>query len=339
MTACTPELEASPPRPMGEWRPGEFILRDAWFPVAHSPEALHKPILRMVHSTPYYLWRDETHWRSANVHPAQSSKHCEHIAHPVIERYGHLWVWYGERSNADPTLVPDVPFLPAHRAQPSYARGVNFFHCTYELVLENILDLTHIDFVHGTMAGAAEHAEEDTVRFESTSETITMIRTVKKRLTSRYQREVLGVTEKYQDQTAFTHVFIRSGVCFLHSHYSAAPSIPLMQSNTPESRTLTRANFAFGIEQTDHKMYRRAWPATAPIIAEQDESVLEPQNPRYYGRPPQRDCSTRFDSAGLHYRQRHAALVERQQRADFSYQRDYHEGADVAELLHVRRLS
>src|SRR3546814_18589802 len=84
-----------------------------------------------------------------------------------------------------------------------------------------------------------------------------MIRTVKKRPTSRYQRDVLGVSEPYQDQTAFTHVFIRSGVCFLHSHYSSAPSMPLMQSNTPESRILTRANFAFGIQQTDDARFAR----------------------------------------------------------------------------------
>src|SRR3546814_13299303 len=126
-----------------------------------------------------------------------------------------------------------------------------------------------------------------------------MIRTVKGRLTSRVQREVLDVKETHQDQTVLTHIFIRSGVCFLHSHYSTAPSIPLMQSNTPESRTLTRANFAFGIEQTDNLQFRRAWPATAPIIAGQDESVLNTHNPRSYGRAPRRDCRPRFDPAAI----------------------------------------
>jgi hypothetical protein len=333
------EGSGQPARSSEDWRPGDFTLRDAWFPVAHSPEIRHGAILRMVHSMPFYIWRDGERLRAANQHPAQVRSDSERIDHPIAERYGHLWVWSGAAAHADPDLIPDVPFLPRDRTQPASARGVNFFHCTYELVLENILDLTHIDFIHGTMTGAAEHAEEDSIRFESTSETVTMIRTVKKRLTSRYQREVLGITEKHQDQTVFTHVFIRSGVCFLHSHYSTAPSIPLMQSNTPESRTLTRANFAFGIQQTDHKVFRRAWPATAPIIAGQDESVLRPQNPRYYGRPPQRDCSTRFDAAGLHYRQRHAALVERQKRGDFSYLRDYREGTDVAELLKLKRIS
>jgi phenylpropionate dioxygenase-like ring-hydroxylating dioxygenase large terminal subunit len=338
MNAQTIDIE-TPAKTAADWSPGAFTLRDAWFPVAHAPDAGTTPILRMVHSVPYHIWSDGG-WRAANRHPADGRSGAgERIEHPIIERYGHLWVWFGDRGNADPGLIPDVPFLPRDRPQPAFARGVNFFHCTYELVLENILDLTHIDFVHGSMTGAAEHAEEDSIRFESTSETVTMIRTVKKRLTSRYQREVLGVTEPHQDQTVFTHVFVRSGVCFLHSHYSTAPSIPLMQSNTPESHTLTRANFAFGIQQTGHLKFRRAWPATAPIIAGQDESVLKPQNPRYYGRPAQRDCSTRFDAAGLQYRHVHAALVERQRRGDFDYKRDYHDGTDIAQLLRLKRMS
>jgi phenylpropionate dioxygenase-like ring-hydroxylating dioxygenase large terminal subunit len=325
------------------WRPGEFALRDAWFPVAHTPTLGTHPLLRMVHSQPIYLWREGDRIRATEYHPVHASE-GERTPftggtgdYPVIDRYGHLWVWYGNPLNADPALLPDIPFLPPRRAQPRFAWGLNFFHCPYELVLENILDLTHIDFVHGAYAGAAE-SQEDSIRFESTSETVTMIRTVKKRPVSKYQREVLGVTEKYQDQTAFTHVFIRSGVCFLHSHYSAAPSIPLMQSNTPESKTLTRANYVFGIQQTTHKGYARMWPQTASIIASQDESVLNPQAPRYVGRPARRDCSTRFDAAGLHYRGRHNALIERQKRGDFAYLPDISEGSDLAEILHVERL-
>lgn len=326
------------------WRPGETALQDAWFPVVHSPTLKTKPLLRMVHSQPVHLWRDGDRVRATNFHPAgaQTAAVTPFVGpggdYPVTERFGHVWVWFGHPKNADLARLPDIPFLPADRAQPAYSWGVNFFHCTYELVLENILDLTHIDYVHNLYSGAPE-SEEDTIRFESTSETVTMIRTVRQRPTSTYQREVLGVTAKYQDQTAFTHVFIRSGVCFLHSHYSSAPSIPLMQSNTPESRTLTRANYVFGIQQTTDRGFARAWPTTASIIADQDEAMLRPQNPRYLGQPPRGDCSTRFDAAGLDYRKRHNALAERQARGDFCYLPDIAEGSDLAGILKVKRLS
>lgn len=331
------------PKAAGSWRPGGFALRDAWFPVAHSSELHHEAILRLVHSRRYYIWREGKDIFAAAYHPIYSQPVADSIFtnergfYPVIERYGHAWVWYGDVDNADPHLIPDIPFLARDRAQPNYARGVNYFHCTYELVLENILDLTHIDFVHGDYAGTSD-SDEDSIRFETTSETVTMIRTIKGRPTSKYQKEVLGVTVPYQDMSAFTHVFIRSGVCFLHSHYSHAPGIPLMQSNTPESQSVTRANYVFGVQQTENEQFAREWPRTAPIIAAQDESVLRPQNSRYYGVEPRNDCSTRFDAAGLEYRKLHTALADRQRNGDFSYQADLSDGSNIAEILKIRRL-
>jgi len=332
--------------PLGktEWRPGEFALRDAWFPVVHSPTLGSAPLLRTIHSQSCFLWRDADGVHATDHHPG-ISRHAapngltDHAGRFVtIERFGHVWLWYGDPKRADERHLPDIPFLPIKRAQPGYSWGVNFFHCTYELVLENILDLTHIDFVHGHYSGSSD-ADEDSISFESTSETVTMIRTIRNKPTSAYQRDVLGVTVARQDQKAFTHVFIRSGVCFLHSHYSAAPSIPLMQSNTPESKTLTRANYVFGIQQTRNKAYARAWPRTASLIADQDEAVLNPQNPRYLDQAPVPDCSTRFDAAGLHFRRRYNALVERQRAGDFAYAQDIAEGSDLAEILEVKRLS
>jgi phenylpropionate dioxygenase-like ring-hydroxylating dioxygenase large terminal subunit len=326
-----------------EWRPGTFALRDAWFPVAHSPRVRQDPVLRLVHSRRFHIWRNGPEIHATDHHPSAKRSGSvtrftdEQGNYPVVERYGHVWVWYGGADRADPAHIPEIPFLHPDRAQPNYACGVNFFHTSYELVLENILDLTHIDFVHGAYAGTSE-SQKDDIRFESTSETVTMIRTVRGRPTSAYQRDVLGVKEPFQDTSAFTHVFIRSGVCFLHSHYSTAPSIPLMQSNTPESASLTRANYVFGVQQTDHAGYAKAWPKTASIIAAQDESVLNPQYPRYVGQPPRPDFSTRFDAAGLHYRARHRSLMERQKRGDFSYLPDAAEGSDLAEILKIKRL-
>ena len=345
-TAPEPRTEVRGLQPRNDvWRPGEFALRDAWFPVAHGSQVGPRPVRRMVHSQPFYIWREGESLRATEFHPdvlEAGRKHATHFSggtgnYPVVELYGHAWVWYGDPDNADLDLVPDIPFLPRRRPQPGYANQTQFFHCTYELVIENILDLTHIDYVHGNFAGPPE-SESDKVTCESTSETVTMIRTIKKRKTSDYQREVLNIREPYQDQQVFTHVFIRSGVCFLHSHYSAAPSMPLMQTNTPESRVLTRANVALGVQQCDDALFRRAWPRTTPAITAQDESMLNPQNPRYIHSPEGIDCSTRFDAAGILYRRRHTDLIKRQKAGDCSYESDVADGSDIARILKVKRI-
>jgi phenylpropionate dioxygenase-like ring-hydroxylating dioxygenase large terminal subunit len=327
------------------WTPGEFALRDAWFPVVQLPQIGAQGVRRTVHSQPLYVWRDAGGCRAAEF-PRDQLEHRRREGsiftggsgeYPVVERYDHAWVWYGDPANAHPSLIPDIPFLSVSDSEPEYARGTLYLHSTYELVLENILDLTHVDFVHGNFAGSHESLE-DSVRFESTSETVTMIRTVKQRKTSPYFK-AMGVTSEFQDQELYTHVFIRSGVCFLHTHYSAAPSMPLMQSNTPESRFLTRCNFVFATRESYSEEYARAWPATAPTVAAQDQSMLQPQNPRYLFRAPGLDRSSRFDAAGVHFRSRYNALVERQRAGDYSYLPDAAQGSDLARVLGVKRVN
>jgi phenylpropionate dioxygenase-like ring-hydroxylating dioxygenase large terminal subunit len=330
---------------MVRWEPGRHILRDAWFPVAHTPVLGSTPVRRYVHSQPYYIVREGDRFRAFEFHPEELKRRGKEASeftggtgeYPLVDRYGFTWVWYGNPDNADPALIPDIPFLPSRRSMPAYARVTNFFHCTYELVLENVLDLTHIDFVHGNFAGTFE-SEDDRITVDSTSETVTMVRTIKKKPTSEYQKKVLGVREKFQDVTTVTHVFIRSGICFLHAHYTSAPSMPLMQNNTPESPFLTRADAIFGLEQCPDITYRKNWPKTGPMVAAQDEAMLNPQNPRYLFEAPGPDMNTRFDTAGLVYRRRHQELLERQQMGDYSYNTDIGDGAKIAEILKVRRM-
>jgi phenylpropionate dioxygenase-like ring-hydroxylating dioxygenase large terminal subunit len=329
---------------ISRWTPGEYALRDAWFPVAQIPQIGPNGLRRLVHSQPIYIWRGAEGYRAAEFSREQlDSRRGEFSAftggtgeYPVVERYDHLWVWYGNPENADASLIPDIPFLSPSGSEPGFARGTLYLQCTYELVLENVLDLTHVDFVHGNFAGSHE-SQEDNVRFESTSETVTMIRSVKHRKTSDYFKS-MGVTAEFQDQDLYTHVYIRSGVCFLHTHYSAAPSMPLMQTNTPESRYLTRCNFVFATRESYSDEYARAWPATAPLVAAQDQSMLRPQNPRYLHAVAGVDRSSRFDAAGIQFRARYNALVARQRDGDYSYLPDAAQGSGMARVFGSREI-
>ena len=68
-------------------------------------------------------------------------------AFPVIERDEIVWIWLGVPDKADPDLVPDLAFISD---APAPAR-VTFHMPTdahYELVLDNLMDLSHADFLH-----------------------------------------------------------------------------------------------------------------------------------------------------------------------------------------------
>ena len=71
----------------------------------------------------------------------------------VCERDGILWLWGGEAAEADQDLIPDFSFLP-DTPHSRTIRGYTLMQANYEYGTDNLLDLSHIEFVHrGTFAG------------------------------------------------------------------------------------------------------------------------------------------------------------------------------------------
>lgn len=69
------------------------------------------------------------------------------------ERDGIIWMWGGDADAADESLVPDFAEV---RDQPGrkVLRGYTHVQAPYEFCTDNLLDLSHIEFVHrGTFAG------------------------------------------------------------------------------------------------------------------------------------------------------------------------------------------
>ena len=76
-------------------------------------------------------------------------------AYPLVERWRLIWIWMGPPERADPGLIPDWfwtdhpdwALVPGNGAEPLHVR------CNYELVTDNLLDLTHLTYVHGGSIG------------------------------------------------------------------------------------------------------------------------------------------------------------------------------------------
>ena len=92
-------------------------------------------------------------------------------AFAVEERDGIAWLWGGDRDGADPALIPDFAFVP-DTPHTRTVRGYTLMKANYQYGIDNLLDLSHIEFVHkGTFAGqgvifAGEHtvvAQGDTL--------------------------------------------------------------------------------------------------------------------------------------------------------------------------------
>ncbi len=71
--------------------------------------------------------------------------------YPVVEKYGAVWVWPGE-AEADPALIPER-FAPQDHPDWSFSGGTTFVECNYQLISDNLLDLTHENYIHRTSLG------------------------------------------------------------------------------------------------------------------------------------------------------------------------------------------
>jgi vanillate O-demethylase monooxygenase subunit len=181
-----------------------MFLRNYWYVAASESEIGREPLGRMILGEPIVFFRTEAgepvalEDRCAHRHlPLSMGKlhgdvlqchyhglrfgadgRCvripgqEHIpqsakvrAYPVVERYHWLWIWMGDPALADPADITDFHWLDDRNwgAKSSYLH----VEANWQLVVDNLLDLTHLAFVHETTIGnlaLAEHAKVNVTR-------------------------------------------------------------------------------------------------------------------------------------------------------------------------------
>jgi phenylpropionate dioxygenase-like ring-hydroxylating dioxygenase large terminal subunit len=71
---------------------------------------------------------------------------------PVIERHKALWIWLGERQAADAAQIPDLSYID-NTPETARIEGYLPTKAHYELMTDNILDLSHADYIHPTSLG------------------------------------------------------------------------------------------------------------------------------------------------------------------------------------------
>lgn len=64
---------------------------------------------------------------------------------PAVERHLGIWFWPGDPAKADPATIPNFAYLESEREAE---RGHLVIKGNYELVTDNLMDLTHAEFLH-----------------------------------------------------------------------------------------------------------------------------------------------------------------------------------------------
>jgi len=75
----------------------------------------------------------------------------------LVEKWGWIWIWLGAPERCDETQLPDFHW----QSEPGWAPigGTLHFKAHYQLLIDNLLDLSHETFLHANTIGNAAVAE------------------------------------------------------------------------------------------------------------------------------------------------------------------------------------
>ncbi len=93
-----------------------------------------------------------------NPHIQGSPERLKARAYPVAEQHGIVWVWPGDAALADPGLIPDYSWFDSPEVFTA-KRGYTYIEADYRLVIDNLMDLAHADYIHPNTVGQPGAAE------------------------------------------------------------------------------------------------------------------------------------------------------------------------------------
>lgn len=162
-------------------------------------------------------------------------------AYPVVEKHALIWIWMGEQE-ADPALVPDFSLIdqsPAHLvSRPDWMR----MEANYELVVDNLMDLSHTAFLHEGLLGNSEALRGDT-KVEQTSSMIVVDRFAKNVPVPKFH-DMMFLRDG-QNVDLWTRISWRAPACLVNDNGATRPGAPRSEGSgvfgihfiTPETDT------------------------------------------------------------------------------------------------------
>lgn len=204
------------------------------------------------------------------------------------ERHAAVWIWLGSET-ANPALIPDYSFIDR---TPVEARVKGYLHSSadYRLMVDNIMDLTHADFLHATLLGGGINTRAQS-SVQQSGDTVTITWTANDDQLAPLHAQALGVVDGRGD--FYNNVLWQAPGNMVQQIKLARPgemaTAPMDSMTchvmTPETATTSHYFFCHTSDAV------RADPAIAPIVLQglnhafaiEDKPMLEAQSRRIGG--------------------------------------------------------
>ena len=234
-------------------------------------------------------------------------------AYPAEERYGWIWAWMGEAAAADPGLIPDYSVLTAPD-QRAVGR-TSHVQANYKLVTDNLMELSHVGYVHQSTIGNPEFTAKGHLTSKRTENGVKVMRLVDNvpppptymltgmlpegKNIDRWQRiEFVS--------PAFVKIYVggkEAGKGALDGDYAGGLGLWVMNAMTPET---ARSTHYFWASVRDYALDDLAvdelYLGQVGAAFEEDKLVLEAQQRVLDARPDSWDFALKADAGSIEAR-------------------------------------
>ncbi|KRB93544.1 aromatic ring-hydroxylating dioxygenase subunit alpha [Noviherbaspirillum sp. Root189] len=198
---------------------------------------------------PYHGLRfDQTGACSHNPHGDGAIPKAARVpAYPMVERYDVLWIWMGESSLANPDAIPDVHEIASQDGW-RVIRGHLPVRAHYELITDNLMDLSHVPYLHPFLTGSGPLPPDfqEIRELKQDGNTVYSMHTNKNMpMSPLFQMLWNGEAPSVADMRAHmrwdapSNLMLDVGMYPSNGPVSAGPSIPTAHLLTPETENST----------------------------------------------------------------------------------------------------
>jgi vanillate O-demethylase monooxygenase subunit len=214
--------------------------------------------------------------------------------YPVLERHAALWVWMGDAAKADAAQLPD---FGSTEERPGWTRVTGRLHikANYQLITDNLLDLSHVPFLHPFLAGGGPPPEgfTATIKTEVVGSTVHAINEFRHMPTSEFYRTLWerGAVPPTCDMRANMRwnapalMHLDTGATEVGGPRELGPSSPQGHWLTPETELSTHYFWAVGRDRFvgDAAMSEQVRLGIDGAFRTEDEPMIEAVQSRMAG--------------------------------------------------------
>jgi vanillate O-demethylase monooxygenase subunit len=209
-------------------------------------------------------------------------------SYPVIEKHKAIWLWMGDKP-ADVAKVPDFGVLDNVPELHTTKRDSIVIRANYQLIIDNLLDLSHTSYLHDGILGNQDTVESE-ITVEQDGDDVVVGRhatnSVPPGMFAQFWPNHPRRVDKFTSMRWMAPSTMRlvTGICGMGAQRESGTGYHAIHMLTPESERSTHYFFTavrFGVMTTDEALNRELQEKIAKMrrfaFEEQDAPVIEAQ--------------------------------------------------------------